>query len=79
MSTRHVEQDDQWPIEGEVADPMTEEEAEAALLAWWAEHQPPATDEEVAEATRQLDIAERMQREIAERIRRLRSAHAGQS
>lgn len=64
-----------WPAagEGEVGDPMTEEEAEAAEEALQALHLPMATDEEVAEATRQLDLGERHRQMVVELIRRRRA------
>ena len=59
---------------GVASDPlMTDEEWQRALEAIWALHLPPATDEEVAEATRLEALDERHRQIVAEALRRRRA------
>jgi hypothetical protein len=59
---------------GQVAGPFdNDEEAKAALQVWCAEHEPPATDEEVARARRLAEIAERNRLRLLELIRQERA------
>ena len=71
--TGKLDEETEWVTPGEVGDPMTEEEAEQAYEALWALHLPPATDEEVAEAQRLADLAERHRQIVAEAIHRKRA------